>query len=308
MKHFISIHETSTQEINHILDVAFELREQRNNGKANAPVLDGKTLAVYFAKPSMRTRVSFQQAMFELGGKSIVLTNDDAGIGVRESEHDVIKVLNGMVHGLAARVFEHSVLTNLAKYSDIPIINALSDYSHPCQALADVMTIIDEFGREDLNKRTITYIGDGNNVALSLAAICGKLGMRFVIASPPGYELDSSFVDRIMSQLPDMDFELTSDPMQAVHDADVIYTDTWVSMGQEKEMEKRKQAFEGFQVNQAMLDNAPKHAIVLHCLPAHRGWEISDEVIDGPQSRVFPQAHNRLHAQKGLMAVLMGGM
>ncbi len=308
MKHFISIHETSADDINHILDVAFQLREQRNNGKANPPVLAGKTLAVYFAKPSLRTRVSFEQAMIELGGNAIMLSSNDAGIGVRESEHDVIKVLSGMVHGLAARVFEHDVLINLAKHSDIPIVNALSDYSHPCQALADIMTIVDEFGREDLPNRTIAYIGDGNNVALSLAAICGKLGMRFVIASPPGYELDGSFVDRIMSQLPDMDFELTSDPMQAVHDADVIYTDTWVSMGQEKEMEKRKQAFEGFQVNQVMLDYAPDHAIVLHCLPAHRGWEITDEVLDGPRSRVFPEAHNRLHAQKGLLAVLMGGM
>lgn len=308
MKHFISIHETPAEDIKHVLDVAFQLRDERNAGKANAPVLKNKTLAVYFAKPSLRTRVSFEQAMIELGGQAIILTSNDAGIGVRESEHDVIKVLNGMVHGLAARVFEHSVLTNLAKYSDIPIINALSDYSHPCQALADVMTIADEFGRDNLPNRTITYIGDGNNVALSLAAICGKLGMRFVIASPPGYELDGSFVDRIMSQQPNMDFELTSDPMQAVHDADVIYTDTWVSMGQEAEMAKRKLAFEGYQVNQAMLDNAPEHAIVMHCLPAHRGWEITDEVMDGPRSRVFPEAHNRLHAQKGLLAVLMGGM
>lgn len=308
MKHFISIHENSSADINHILDVALELRSQRNAGKANDPILKGKTLGVYFAKPSLRTRVSFEQAMIELGGNAIVLGKNEVGIGTRESEHDVIKVLSGMIHGLAARVFEHDILINLAKYSSIPIINALSDYSHPCQALADVMTIIDEFGRENLTNRTVAYIGDGNNVALSLASICGKLGMRFVIASPPGYELDGSFVDRIMSQQPNMDFELTADPMQAVHDADVIYTDTWVSMGQEEEMEKRKLAFEGYQVNQAMLDYAPKQAIVLHCLPAHRGWEITDEVMDGPQSRVFPEAHNRLHAQKGLLAVLMGGM
>lgn len=306
MKHFISIHENSTQEINHILDIAFKLRDQRNAGVANDPILKGQTLGVYFSKPSLRTRVSFEQAMNELGGHAIILNRSEVGIGERESAHDVIKVLNGMVHGLAARVFDHEVLTQLAKYANIPIVNALSDYSHPCQALADVMTIIDEFGRDTLSKRTVTYIGDGNNVALSLATICGKLGMRFVIASPPGYELDGSFVDRIMSQQPDMDFELTSDPMQAAHDADVIYTDTWVSMGQEEEQEKRKQAFDGFQVNQVMLDNAQKDAIVLHCLPAHRGWEISDDVMDGPQSRVFPQAHNRLHAQKGLLAVLMG--
>lgn len=308
MKHFISIHETSASDINHVLDVAFKLREQRLAGIANDPVLKGKTLCVYFAKPSLRTRVSFEQAMIELGGNAIILGTADAGIGVRESEHDVIKVLNGMIHGLAARVFEHDVLINLAKHSEIPIINALSDYSHPCQALADVMTLIDEFGREDLPKRTVTYIGDGNNVALSLASICGKLGMRFVIASPPGYELDGNFVDRLMGQQPDMDFELTCDPMQAVHDADVIYTDTWVSMGQEEEQAKRKTAFEGYQINEAMLAKAPKHAIVLHCLPAHRGCEITDGVMDGPQSRVFPEAHNRLHAQKGLLAVLLGGM
>ncbi|MBL4699708.1 MAG: ornithine carbamoyltransferase [Phycisphaeraceae bacterium] len=307
MTHFISIHENSTKQINHILDVAFKLREQRSAGKANEPILAGKTLGVYFGKPSLRTRVSFEQAMNELGGHAIILGRNEVGIGERESEHDVIKVLNGMIHGLAARVFEHKVLTQLAEHATIPIINALSDYSHPCQALADVMTIIDEFGREDLNKRTVAYIGDGNNVALSLASICGKLGMRFVIASPPGFELDSSFVDRIMAQQPDMDFELTADPMRAVHDADVLYTDTWVSMGQEEEHEKRKLAFKGYQITQAMVDDAPEHAIVLHCLPAHRGWEITDEVMDGPRSRVFPEAHNRLHAQKGLLAVLMGG-
>ena len=306
MKHFIRIDEHSTDQINHILDVAFKLREQRNAGQTNEPILAGKTLGVYFSKPSLRTRVSFEQAMNELGGHAIILNRSEVGIGERESAHDVIKVLNGMIHGLAARVFEHKVLTQLAEHATLPIINALSDNSHPCQALADIMTIIDEFGRTDLNKRTITYVGDGNNVALSLASICSKLDMRFAIASPVGYELDQRFIDQIKTQQPDIKLQITNDPMQAVGDTDVIYTDTWVSMGQEEEQEKRKQAFDGYQVNKALLSHAPKHAIVMHCLPAHRGCEITDAVMDGPQSRVFPQAHNRLHAQKGLLAVLMG--
>jgi ornithine carbamoyltransferase len=211
----------------------------------------------------------------------------------------------GMVHAIAARVFEHEKLVEMARYSQIPVINALSDYSHPCQAMADVMTIMDEFGR-DVTGRTVAFVGDGNNVARSLATICGKLGMNFILASPPGYELDQSFVARIMAQVPAMSFEITRDAQDAVRYADVIYTDTWVSMGQEKEMEQRRSVFGDYQVNAALVAAAPGHAIVMHCLPAHRGWEITDDVMDGPRSRVFPQAHNRLHVQKGLLAELLG--
>jgi len=306
MNHFISIADTSADDLRHIFDVAFQLRDERNNGKINKPILANKTLAMIFEKKSLRTRVSFQQAMYELGGHAINLAQEEVGLGVRESAADVARVLAGMVQGICARVFEHAKLTELARFSSIPIVNALSDESHPCQALADAMTIMDEFGR-DLAGKTIAFIGDGNNVARSLACLCGKTGMNFVLASPPGYELDSAFVDRIMSQVPSMNFELTRDARQAVRFADVIYTDTWVSMGQEEEKEHRLKTFADYQVDAALLAQAPQHAIVLHCLPAYRGLEISDDVMEGPRSRVFPEAHNRLHAQKGLLAVLMGG-
>ncbi len=306
MQHFISIAETSVDELNHVLDLALTLRDQRNRGEANEPCLAGKTLAMIFEKKSLRTRVSFQQSMYELGGNAINLAQDEIGLGVRESAADVIRVLSGMVQGVCARVFEHARLLELAKHSSVPIINALSDESHPCQALADVMTIIDEFGR-DVSGKTLAFIGDGNNVARSLATLCGKLGMNFVLASPPGYELDAAFVDRIMSQVPAMDFKMTHDAQQAVQYADAIYTDTWVSMGQEEEKEHRLKTFAGYCVDEKLLAAAPKHAIVLHCLPAYRGLEIADTVMEGPASRVFPQAHNRLHAQKGLLAALLGG-
>ena len=205
-----------------------------------------------------------------------------------------------------ARVFEHQKLLDLAAYSSVPVINALSDYSHPCQVLADAMTMMDEFGR-DLRGRTIAYVGDGNNVARSLATICGRLGMGFAIACPPGYELRGEEADRLMSQSPNLDFVMTGDPMEAVRNADAIYTDTWVSMGQEAEAAQRRAVFGDYQVNAKLLAAAPPHAIVLHCLPAYRNVEITDEVMDGPRSRVFPEAHNRLHAQKGLLAVLLGG-
>jgi len=305
MKSFISIAESDPAWLGHVFDVAYELRGKRENNEPQTDVLKGKTLALIFEKPSLRTRVSFEQAMNELGGHAIVLGQAEIGMGKRESAPDIARVLAGMVHGIAARVFDHERLNVLAKYSGLPVVNALSDYSHPCQALADVMTVMDEFG-SNLKGRTVTFVGDGNNVARSLATICGKLGMRFILSSPPGYELEQTFIDRIMSQVPNMAFDLVRDPVDAVRDADVIYTDTWVSMGQEKEAEGKIKAFHGFQVNAELVARAPKHAIVMHCLPAHRGEEITDDIMDGPQSRVFPEAHNRLHAQKGLLAVVMG--
>lgn len=306
MNHFISIADTSVDRLNRIFDVALALRQQRNIGAANEPVLAGKTLAMIFEKKSLRTRVSFQQAMYELGGHAINLAQEEVGLGKRESAADIARVLAGMVQGICARVYEHQKLVELAEHSDVPVINALSDESHPCQALADAMTMMDEFGR-DLKGKTVAFVGDGNNVARSMATLCGKLGMNFILASPPGYELEAAFVDRIMSQVPSMNFEMSSDPKAAVAYADAIYTDTWISMGQEEETEKRKAAFDGYEVNDDLLAAAPDHAIVLHCLPAYRGLEISDAVMEGKQSRVFPQAHNRLHAQKGLLAVLLGG-
>lgn len=305
MKHFLSIADATSDELKHMLAVAKTLRDERDAGKANAPVLVGKTLAMLFEKPSLRTRVSFEQAMIELGGDSIIM-GQEVGLGKREAVSDVAKVLGGMVHGIAARVFEHQKLIDFAEFGGVPVINMLSDESHPCQALADIMTLQDEFGA-DLSGRSVAFIGDGNNVARSVAILCGRLGVRFVLASPSGYEFKPEVQKQLLADAPGMDLEVITDPMDAVKGVDAVFTDTFTSMGQEAEKEARLKAFAGYQVNDALVSYAADHAIVLHCLPAYRGVEITDEVMDGPRSRVFPEAHNRLHAQKGLLAVLMGG-
>ncbi len=306
MTHFTSLSDCSTDDLRHLLDVSGRLKKQHKSTGRNDPILAGKTLAMIFEKPSLRTRVSFAVAMTHLGGEGLLLRNEEVGLDVREPGEDVARVLSGMCDGIMARTFEHEKILKLAKYATVPVINGLTDYSHPCQAMADVMTIEEHFG--SLKGRTVAFIGDGNNVARSLATACGKFDMRFIVATPPGYQLDSAEVDRIMTQVPEMDFETTDDPAEAVRDADVLYTDTWVSMGQEAEKQKRLPEFAGFCIDEALLAKAPKHAIVLHCLPAYRGLEISDAVMEGPQSKVFAEAENRLHFQKGLLAVLMGKM
>ncbi len=303
MRHFLNISDHHPDTIRHMLEVGIQLRYQRQQGIANDPVLAGKTLAMLFQKPSLRTRVSFEQAMHELGGHAIVLGQHEVGLGERESVSDVTRVLAGMVDAIAARVFHHEHLVEMSTSATVPIVNMLSDRSHPAQALADAMTIIDEFspspevGEFDVSGRTVAFVGDGNNVARSLAAICKMLGMNFVLASPKGYELPE---DGFM--------KITHDPEAGVKGADVVYADTFVSMGEEGSKDKKVKAFDGFQINRPLLSHAAEHAIVLHCLPAYRGVEITDQVMDGPRSRVFSQAHNRLHAQKGLLAVLLGGV
>src|SRR5688500_10959317 len=305
MKHFTAIAECSTDELRHTLDVAFRLKEQLKRTGRNDPCLAGKTLAMIFEKPSLRTRVSFAVAMSHLGGEGLLLRQEEVGLGSREPIQDVARVLSGMCDGIMARTFEHEKVTGLAKWSTVPVINGLTDDSHPCQAMADLMTLMEPFGR-DLKGRTLVYVGDGNNVARSLASACGRFGLRFVIASPDAYKLPQADVDRIMTQLPEMDFVSTDDPAAAVRDADAVYTDTWVSMGQEEEKARRVKDFAGYRVDEILMKNAPKHAVVLHCLPAYRGLEISDGVMESRQSLVFPQAENRLHFQKGLLAVLLG--
>lgn len=300
MKHFLNISDHPPQTIEHVLRVGLQLRDQRQRGIANDPILANKTMAMLFQKPSLRTRVSFEQAMIELGGHAIVLGQHEVGLGNRESVADVTRVLSGMVDAIAARVFHHEHLVEMSTSATVPIINMLSGHSHPTQAMADAMTIIDEFANPDaddldVSGRTVAFIGDGNNVARSLAAVCRQLGMNFVLACPEGYELPE---DGFM--------QITNDPQAGVKEADVIYADTFVSMGEEGSKDQKLKAFEGFQINRPLLSGAPDHAIVLHCLPAYRGVEITDQVIDGPRSRVFSQAHNRLHAQKGLLAVLLG--
>ncbi len=296
MKHLINLTDHTTDEIQHVLAVGHRLRAERDAG-GNEPILAGKTLGMFFEKPSLRTRVSFEQGMYELGGNAIVLGQDEVGLGQRESVADFTRVIAGMVQGIMARVYHHAALEEMARFSGVPVINALSDHSHPCQALADIMTMQDEFG-DDLAGRTIAFIGDGNNVARSLAVICEKLGMTFVHSGPADYPLTDCPAP----------VQAVADPREAVKRADAVYADTFVSMGQEGEKAARLKVFEAYQVNEALVAAAPGHAIVLHCLPAYRGVEITDAVMDGPQSRVFAQAHNRLHAQKGLLAVLMGNM
>lgn len=305
MHHFISIAQTSAEQLRHALDVARRLKDQYRRTRRNDPLLSGRTLAMLFEKPSLRTRVSFEVAMRHLGGSAMLLRQEEVGLGQREPVKDIARVLSGMCDGIMARTFEHEKVVDLAQYASIPVINGLTDYSHPCQAMADLMTIEEHFG--DLAGRTVAFIGDGNNVARSLAVACAKFQMKFILASPPGYELPAEDFQRIEQQVPGARIRAISDPRQAVASADVLYTDTWVSMGQETEKERRIAAFKDYQIGKALLEAAPASAIVLHCLPAYRGLEITDEAMESPRSHVFHQAENRLHFQKGLLAVLMGG-
>jgi ornithine carbamoyltransferase len=304
--HFTTIFSCTPEQLKQYLAIATRLKAELKQTGRNQPILEGKTLALIFEKPSLRTRVSFAVGMTQLGGSALALGKDEVGIGTREPVEDVARVLARMCDGIVIRTFEQQKVEDLAKWSNVPVINGLSDAAHPCQAMADLMTVQEHFG--NLAGRTLAFIGDGNNVARSLAVACGKLGLRFVLAAPRSYELPGEVVDRIMSQLPDMDFTTTDDPAVAVHDAYVIYTVTWVSMGQEQEKAARLPAFAGFCVDEALLARAPSHAVVLHCLPAYRGLEISANVMEGPHSLVFTQAENRLHFQKGLIAALLGGV
>ncbi len=305
MQDFLAIADHSNAEIQSLLDLAIQLKKEHQKG-GNKPILKGKALAMVFQKPSLRTRVSFEMGMQHLGGHAIYIGPQEIGLGQRESIADVARVLDGYVEGIMARVFAHQHVLDLAKWAEKPVINGLSDYNHPCQGLADALTIFEHY-KGKIKGLKVVYVGDGNNVAVSLMHVCAKLGMDFSIANPPGYdilpaavELGKQFAKAIGSRI-----ELLTDPNEAVKDADVIYTDTWTSMGQEEETKKREAVFPPYQVNTALLTKAKPTAIVMHCLPAHRGHEITDEVADGPQSLLFPQAHNRLHAQKALLATLL---
>jgi ornithine carbamoyltransferase len=306
MNHFIAISDHPPDWLRHVLDVSKRFKKQLKDTGRNDAVLAGKTLAMIFEKPSLRTRVSFSTGMVQLGGASLMLRGEEMGWGHREEIRDVARVISSMCDGIMARTFEHAKVTELAKWSRVPVLNGLTDYNHPCQAMADLLTIEEHFGK--LEGLTMAFVGDGNNMVRSLAAGCGKFGMRFILAAPRGYELPDDDVRRITSQVPGLSYTTTHDPLAAVREADVIVTDTWVSMGQEAEKQKRLTDFAGFAVDARLLAAAPRHAVVLHCLPAYRGYEISDDVMEGERSLVFPEAENRLHAQKGLLAVLMGGM
>jgi ornithine carbamoyltransferase len=302
---FVSIADTPQDLLQHFLDVSKRLKKQYKTTGRNDPIAAGKMLACIYEKPSLRTRVSFEAAMYHIGGNALYISPSEIGLGTRESVPDVARVLSGMVDAIMGRVFEHSKLKVMQQHATVPVINGLSDYSHPCQAMGDMLTIDEHFG--SLKGRTLAYIGDGNNMARSLMVACARFGLKFRISTPPGYELESALLDRVMGQCPTLDFVSAKDPHEAVRDADVIYTDTWVSMGQEAEKAKRLPVFQPYQVNAEMLRHAPATAVVMHCLPAYRGMEITDEVMDGKQSVVFQQSENRLHFQKGLLACLIGG-
>lgn len=302
--HFLTIADTSTEVLRRLLSRAIRLRDN-----PEADLLGGKTLLCLFEKPSLRTRVSFEQAMRKLGGEVMSMTGGEVGIGGREAPQDIARVLSSMVDAVMARVMLHETLETFASVSTVPIINGLSDWAHPAQAIADILTIVDEFSPGDLDGvrgRTVAFVGDGNNVARSLAAACAKLGLKFNICSPPGYEFERPWVQKIEAMCPGCVIRQMADPAEAVEHADAIYCDTFISMGQEHERAERLNAFSRYQVNEELLSKAPRHAIVLHCLPASRGVEITDGVLDGPRSRVFPQARNRMDAQMGLLAEFLG--
>ena len=305
MKDFLAVSDLSSSEVQSLLDLAVELKKEYFD-KGNRPLFRGKVLGMIFQKPSLRTRVSFDMAMRHMGGDALYLSPSEIGLGQRESIADVARVLSGYVQALMARVFAHSDVVELARWSSIPVVNGLSDYNHPCQAMADALTIRERFGRQ--TRLNVSYVGDGNNVAVSLMQVCAKLGWNFSIACPEGYDLDAGAVDLARGAAKESGSTLAflRDPHAAVREAQVIYTDTWTSMGQEQEAVKRQMVFPPYQVNAALVAEAAQDVIVMHCLPAHRNQELTDEVADGPHSVIFPQAHNRLHAQKAILARLLG--
>jgi ornithine carbamoyltransferase len=304
-KDFLTINDYSKIELEKLLNSALSLKAEHFN-KGNKPLLKGKVLGMVFNKPSLRTRISFDMAMRHMGGDALFISPNEIGLGKRESIADVARVLAGYVNGIMARVFAHEHVTELAKWSSVPVLNGLSDYNHPCQAFTDIFTIFEHF--HTLNNIKVAYVGDGNNVALSLLLACSRLGVNFSIASPEGYDISPNNWELAKNEsvFNGSTIEQYRNPHEAVQDADVVYTDTWTSMGQEEESKKRESIFPPYQVNTTLLSYAKPTAIVMHCLPAHRGQEITDEIADGPQSLLFTQAHNRLHAQKAILVDLLG--
>jgi len=302
MRHLIVPEDLTTAEVEAIFAVARDLQDKYDAGRRDA-LLPGRVLGLLFEKPSLRTRVSFQAAMAHLGGSSLFLGQDTGFASTRESIADFGRVLSQYVDAVVCRTKSHDTLAQLAAVSTVPIINGLSDYCHPCQALADIYTLRRHVGR--VAGLTLAFVGDGNNMARSLAVICGQLGMRFVLAAPAPYQFDEGFRSHLRTILPDAECEETDDANAAVTGAAVVYTDVWTSMGQETERAARRRALAAYQVNEALMARCPD-ALFMHCLPANRGEEVTDAVIDGPQSVVVEEAANRMHVQKGLLAWLLG--
>ncbi len=302
MRHLLHLFNLTAQEIQQLFTEASHLKAAHGR-RIHTPMLMGRVLALVFEKPSLRTRVSFQAAIAQMGGTGVFLNGKEVGLGSRESLPDMARTISQFVDGVVLRTYSQQAIDDFATHSDCPVINGLSDRFHPCQALADVFTMYELFG--DLSGRTMTFIGDGNNVARSLATCCGKLGIRFILASPKEYQLDQEYLQDLLKYVPEADLVQTQDLRSAVMSTDIVYTDVWASMGQEGEQEERRRCLASFQVNAELLALAPRHARVMHCLPAHREEEITSEVLDGKASVVFQQAGNRMHVQKALLYWLM---
>jgi ornithine carbamoyltransferase len=301
-RHFLDLMSLAPEEARRLIDQSFELKRNEERGR-RAPLLPGRTLGLLFEKPSLRTRVSFEAAIARLGGNAIFLHASDVGLRVRESAIDFARVISQYVDALAVRTFSHATIEELARFGTVPVINALSDSSHPCQAMADLMTV--EELRGSLAGLKLVFVGDGNNVARSLATASALFGVEFVLSAPPGYEFPAEFQAKFAARFPDVPLVFDRDPMQAVAGADVVYTDVWASMGQEHEAEVRRRVFSPYQVNEELLARAKPDAVVLHCLPAHRDEEVTSDVLDGPRSQIILQAANRLHFQMALLVWLL---
>ncbi len=306
MKHLLCLSEWSSQEIIETLKLAEKLKYENKNGIRHNHLLKGKSLGLIFAKSSTRTRVSFEVAMYQLGGYSLFLSSNDIQLGRGETVSDTAKTLSRYIDGIMIRTYKHSDVVDLAYCGTIPVINGLTDNQHPCQILADLQTIRESKGQ--LKGLKLAYVGDGNNVANSLLIGCAKVGMNISVATPEGYECDEESVVLAKEAAKESGAAVlvTTDPFEAVKDADVVYTDTWVSMGMESEKEKRVQIFMPYQVNDTLMGAAKSDAIFMHCLPAYRGYEVTPQIIDGPKSVVFDEAENRLHAQKAVLVKLLG--
>ncbi|KNY27358.1 ornithine carbamoyltransferase [Pseudobacteroides cellulosolvens] len=304
MKHLISVYDLTLEDINEIFSTAERLKRQLKEGVEHK-ILKNKTLGMIFTKSSTRTRVSFEVGMYQLGGYPLFLSSNDIQLGRGETIYDTAQVLSRYLDGIMIRTFDHSDVEDLAKYGNIPIINGLTDLMHPCQILTDLFTVYEHKG--DLKGLKLAYVGDGNNIANSLLHGCAKVGMDISVASPKGYECDKNIVAEAQkdAEVSGSKIVLTEDPYVAVKDADVIYTDTWVSMGQEAEKAERIKIFMPYQVNNDLYSKAKEDAVFLHCLPAYRDYEVTSDIIDGSQSLVFDEAENRLHVQKAIMVKLM---
>lgn len=311
MNNLISLHDLSRKEFEEIFELSGRLKKFVKEGQPHE-ILKGKTLGMIFTKASTRTRVSFEVGMYQLGGYPLFLSSNDIQIGRGETIEDTAKVLSRYIDCIMIRTFDHKDVIDLAKYGTIPVINGLTDLMHPCQVLADLFTVLEHKGK--LKGLKMAYIGDGNNMAHSLLHGCVKVGMDISIATPVGYECSNEIVNEAISDIEEWENEgckpkvlITNDPVKAIKDADVVYTDTWISMGQEAEKEEKVKAFKDYRIDRELFSNACKDALFLHCLPAYRGYEVDADIIDGPNSAVFDEAENRLHVQKAIMVKVMKG-